>query len=98
MAANVKFERPAIVWMFRTQDGRRNWTEAQRTAIVLKMKPVFAERGKVAQGKSNDLFQNSGKSSPPINTHKEIARAAKETAKAEGNRNRSASFQHSGKI
>lgn len=39
----------AMLWMYEHQVGRRNWTNAQRVLVSLKLKPALAEIAKVKQ-------------------------------------------------
>lgn len=78
-----KFADKAAVmeWMYKRQDGRRNWTAAQKTMVALKMKPAIEERAKnnkVESGKATG--RGNKKVSPtlakPLDTREEIAKLA----------------------
>lgn len=63
-------------WMFRRQEGRRNWTPGQRAACALELKPAIAERAKERQvRKSNSVPMNSSEQKP-VDTRKELAKIA----------------------
>lgn len=66
-------------WMYRHQNGRRNWTEAQRVQVALKYKPVLEAKAKENQSQSSGRGK---KGSPnlanlnPVDTRKELAAKA----------------------
>lgn len=64
----------AIDWIIRNQLGRRNIPKYVRGELILKLKPVIAEKAKANQGTRTDICQNSDKSS--IDTKKELAKLA----------------------
>ena len=68
----------ARIWMRRNQAGRRNLTTAWRLDLELGNKQDLLEIGKATQGKRTDLLSENDKRSlpPPVNTQKEIAKAA----------------------
>lgn len=68
----------ARIWMRHNQAGRRNLTTAWRLDLELGNKQDLLEIGKATQGKRTDLLSENDKRSlpPPVNTQKEIAKAA----------------------
>jgi N6-adenosine-specific RNA methylase IME4 len=68
----------ARIWMRNNQAGRRNLTTAWRLELELGNKKDLLEIGKATQGKRTDLLSENDKRSlpPPVNTQKEIAKAA----------------------
>lgn len=69
-------EDAAMVWIIRNQFGRRNLTPFTRAELALKLEPLLrpAAKEKQKEGGRAKVCQNSDKA--PIDTKKEIARAA----------------------
>ena len=65
-----------IIWIIKNQFARRNLPAYERARLALRLKPVLAEKAKENQGARIDICQNSDKSYTPIDTKKEIAKAA----------------------
>jgi 16S rRNA G966 N2-methylase RsmD len=61
-------------WIIRNQFGRRNLSAYVRTQLALRLEETISKRSR--QGKRTDLSQKSVKSSPPLDTQKEVAKAA----------------------
>jgi ParB-like chromosome segregation protein Spo0J len=82
------FEKPfkdrneVLEWMWHHQNGRRNWTDAQRVETAVKLKPVVeakAKQNKVEAGKSKGRGKVSLKLAEPIkpiDTRKQLASMA----------------------
>lgn len=67
----------AIDWIIRNQLGRRNIPKYVRGELILKLKPVIAEKAKEKEQERKTTFQKSEKSNmTPINTTKELAKLA----------------------
>jgi hypothetical protein len=71
-----------IEWIIRNQFGRRNLPIYERAKLVLKLEAVIRERAKANQREhggtapGKTLNQNSGEVCKPINTDRELAKAA----------------------
>jgi len=61
-------------WIIRNQFGRRNLSAYVRTQLALRLEETISKRSR--QGQRTDLSQKSVKSSPPLDTQKEIAKVA----------------------
>ena len=61
-------------WIIRNQFGRRNLSAYVRTQLALRLEETIAKRSR--QGERTDLCQKSDKSSPTLDTKKEIAKVA----------------------
>ena len=61
-------------WIIRNQFGRRNLSAYVRTQLALRLEETIAKRSR--QGERTDLCQKSDKSSPTLDTKKEVAKAA----------------------
>ena len=72
----------AIEWIIKNQFGRRNLPLHERARLALRLKPVIAEKAKEKQAEyhgnqyESGLSQNSVEVRKPIDTQKEIAKAA----------------------
>lgn len=72
----------AIEWIIKNQFGRRNLPIHERARLALRLKPVIAEKAKEKQAEyhgnqyKSGLSQNSVEVQKPIDTQKEIAKAA----------------------
>lgn len=72
----------AIEWIIKNQFGRRNLPLHERARLALRLKPVIAEKAKEKQAEyhgnqyKSGLSQNSVEVQKPIDTQKEIAKAA----------------------
>lgn len=65
----------AKIWIIKNQFGRRNLAPYAIGELAIKLEPLFASLAKANQGKRTDICQNSDKSSIPIDTKKELAKA-----------------------
>lgn len=65
----------AIVWIVRNQLARRNLTAAERVALAKRLEPAIREQAKQQQGERTDILTNLSESQP-VNTRKEVAKAA----------------------
>jgi len=69
-----------IEWIIKNQFGRRNLIAYIRTQLALRLESVFAERAKANSVASGERFgkglQNSAEPIQPIDTRKEVAKAA----------------------
>ena len=71
-----------IEWIIKNQFGRRNLPMHERARLALRLKPVIAEKAKEKQAEyhgnqyKSGLSQNSVEVQKPIDTQKEIAKAA----------------------
>jgi|694.fasta_scaffold08185_3 16S rRNA G966 N2-methylase RsmD len=61
-------------WIIRNQFGRRNLSAYVRTQLALRLEETIAKRSR--QGQRTDLSQKSVKGLPPLDTQKEVAKAA----------------------
>jgi 16S rRNA G966 N2-methylase RsmD len=61
-------------WIIRNQFGRRNLSAYVRTQLALRLEETISKRSR--QGNRTDLSQKSVKSLPPLDTQKEVAKAA----------------------
>lgn len=66
----------AFEWIIKNQFGRRNLNAYVRTQLALRLESVFSERAKANQGSRTDIQQNSAECLTPIETRKEVAKAA----------------------
>ena len=66
----------AKIWIIKNQFGRRNLQPYTRTNLALLLEPLIAAKAKQNQGTRTDLCQKSDKGSEPIDTKKEVAKAA----------------------
>ena len=81
---NREFEsrNEVIEWIIKNQFGRRNLPLHERARLALRLKPVIAEKAKEKQAEyhgnqyESGLSQNSVEVRKPIDTQKEIAKAA----------------------
>ena len=81
---NREFEsrNEVIEWIIKNQFGRRNLPLHERARLALRLKPVIAEKAKEKQAEyhgnqyKSGLSQNSVEVQKPIDTQKEIAKAA----------------------
>lgn len=62
-------------WALDTQKSRRNLEKWELGKIALKLKPEIEARAKANMGQRTDLFVNSQKGSPSVNTTRELADA-----------------------
>jgi Na+/phosphate symporter len=70
-----------IEWIILNQFGRRNLPAYERAKLALLLEPIIAAKAKENQGKRTDLItenicQKSDKCSEPIDTKREVAKAA----------------------
>lgn len=67
-----------IEWIIRNQFGRRNLIAYVRTQLALRLESVFSERAKVNQqgGQGGILLKQNSAEATPIETRKEVAKAA----------------------
>ena len=75
---NKEFEtkEQVIEWMILNQFGRRNLSAYQRSLLALKLKPVFEEKAKENQLRTNDNRVCQKSDEQKIDTKKEIAKIA----------------------
>jgi len=70
----------AHVWIIRNQFSRRNLSTFQRCELALKLEPLIAKQAKRNQVEAGKRYgkglQNSAKAFEPVDTRKEVARAA----------------------
>lgn len=70
----------AVEWIIKNQFGRRNLVAYVRTQLALRLESVFSERAKANSVASGERFgkglQNSAEPIQPIDTRKEVAKAA----------------------
>jgi len=64
----------ALIWIIQNQFGRRNLTPFVRAELALRLEPLIAAQSQ--QGRRSDLCPKSDKSSKPLDTKKEVAKAA----------------------
>lgn len=68
----------AIEWIIKNQFGRRNLPLYERARLALRLKPIIAERAKENQrgGQGGVLLSQKSVEAKPVDTQKEIAKAA----------------------
>ena len=69
----------AVMWIIKNQFGRRNLSAYTRSELALKLAPLVEARAKanqLATLKQNAVLQKSAERSAPIDTRREIAKAA----------------------
>src|SRR6266446_172338 len=66
----------AKIWLIQNQFNRRNLNEYQRCELALNLKPLLAEKARGQQGARTDLSPILAKSVVPIDTRKELSKAA----------------------